>query len=70
MLHETIHRYSSQRAICKQWSVFLGVAVLLVGALGKVSPANLLWAAAPLLLLGLAEAGYIRSRYTQPGSAL
>ena len=58
MLPDIIHRYSSQRATCKQWSVLLGVAILLVGALGKVSAANLLWTAAPLLLLGLAEAGY------------
>jgi hypothetical protein len=58
MLPDIIHRYSAQRANCKQWSVFLAVAILLVGALGKLSAANLLWAAAPLLLLGLAEAGY------------
>lgn len=58
MLVDIVHRYSAHRAACKQCSVALGIAILLVGALGKVAPANLLWAAAPLLLLGLAEAGY------------
>jgi hypothetical protein len=53
-----LQRYSLQRAICKQCTVFLAVAILLIGALGRLAAINLLWAAAPLLLLGLAEAGY------------
>ncbi len=39
-------------------SVFLAVGVLAVGALGRFSTVALVWVAAPLVLLGLAEAGY------------
>ena len=55
---DTLHRYSNYRASCKQWSVALGVGILLVGALGKLDAGSVLFAALPLLLLGLVEAGY------------
>ena len=58
MLQDTLRQLSSHRAACKQWSVFVSVAVLVFGALGRLSTANLLWMAAPLVLLGFAEAGY------------
>src|SRR5688500_7636328 len=58
MLENTIHHYSYHRAACKQWSVLLGVAVLLLGALGRLSAINVLWAAAPMVLLAFVEAGY------------
>jgi len=58
MIENNLHRLSSQRAACKQWCVLLGVAILLVGGLGKLSATTLIWAAAPLLLLGFTEAGY------------
>ena len=58
MYTEPSHRYSFHRAACKQWSVGLGVIILLVGGLAGVNPTKMLWAAGPLLLLGLVEAGY------------
>jgi len=58
MQQDPIHRLSSQCANCKLCGVFLGVAILLAGALGRLGAVNLLWAAAPLLLLGLTDAGY------------
>lgn len=58
MLQDSIHRLCSQRATCKLCGVFLGVAILLAGALGRLGAVNLLWAAAPILLLGLIDAGY------------
>jgi len=58
MLNETIGQLSSHRAACKRWSIFLAVAILIAGGLGKLSTASLLWAASPLLLLALTEAGY------------
>lgn len=52
------NRVSSYRATCKLWSVGLGVVILLIGGLAGVAPVKMLWAAGPLLLLGLVEAGY------------
>jgi len=58
MLFEMIHRLSSQRGHCKSCGVILGIAVLLAGALGGLGKGSLLWIAAPLVLLGLVDAGY------------
>jgi hypothetical protein len=58
MLQDTLRQLSSHRAGCKQWSVLVFVAVLVFGALSRASTPNLLWMAAPLVLLGFAEAGY------------
>ncbi|EDY15971.1 hypothetical protein CfE428DRAFT_6490 [Chthoniobacter flavus Ellin428] len=58
MTLETTNRYSAYRAACKQWSAGLGVLILLVAALASLNATKLLWVAAPLLLIGLVEAGY------------
>src|SRR5579871_1102369 len=50
--------YASNRAACKQWSAGLAVVILLVSALAGLNPTKILWAAGPVLLLGLVEAGY------------
>src|SRR5437899_1636674 len=56
-------RFSSCRAACKQWSVGWGVVILLVGGLAGLAPMKMLWAAGPLLLLGLVEAGYAAQQW-------
>lgn len=58
MLTETLHRLGSQRATCKLAAVILVVVILVFGVPGKTGAMNLLWTAAPLALLGLADAGY------------
>jgi hypothetical protein len=58
VLAETLHRLASQRATCKLAAVILAVVILVFGVPGKTGAMNLLWTAAPLALLGLAEAGY------------
>jgi hypothetical protein len=61
MTHDAKSSYShlsSHRAACKQWSAGLGVLILLIGGLAGLNPTKMLWAAGPLLLLGLVEAGY------------
>jgi len=58
MFLETIQRLSTQRGHCKLGSVFLGSGILLAGAVSGLGKASLFWIAAPLLLLGLADAGY------------
>jgi hypothetical protein len=59
MLKELILRYSSRRASFKLAGALAGVAILLVGTIEKVGVGKgYLWMAAPLLLLGFAEAGY------------
>ena len=57
LLHASIQRLASQSATCKLWSVVLASVVLLFAA-GRVGAEALLWAAAPVLLLALADAGY------------
>jgi len=58
MSQEYFRQLSSYRVACKQWSIILSVAILLVGASVRLTGPILLWAATPLVLLGLAEAGY------------
>jgi hypothetical protein len=58
MLKDLILRYTSRRSTFKLAAVLAGVAILLVGTIEKVGVGQgFLWMAAPLLLLGLAEAG-------------
>ena len=58
MLQDTLRQLSCHRAACKLWSIVVSIAVLLAGSFGRLDTAVLLWAAAPLVLLGLSEAGY------------
>src|SRR5258707_682006 len=55
MVQESLQRLGSQSAACKWGSVLLGAAALVGCRLGGE---NLLWLAAPGLLLALADAGY------------
>lgn len=54
-------------AACKHWSALLATGVLLGGAIAKLPLAVLLWAAAPILLLGVVEAATIaqEKRYAE-----
>ncbi|HSI10737.1 MAG TPA: hypothetical protein VK961_01775 [Chthoniobacter sp.] len=52
------HCYSSRRAACKQWSAALAVIILLVGGMVGLHPTKMMWAAGPLVLIGLVEAGF------------
>jgi ABC-type transport system involved in cytochrome c biogenesis permease component len=58
MLLEIQRQLSSQRAACKLFSTFIAVAILLAGAFGRLDTPSLLWVSAPIVVLGLAEAGY------------
>jgi hypothetical protein len=70
MLPEQLYRLSAQRAACKQWSAGLAVVILLLGGLAGLNPTKMLWAAGPLLLIGLVEAGYAaQERWCAPPSS-
>ena len=58
MLHDLIVQLSFSRTACKLLSILLAVASLISGALGRLSTISLLLAAAPLVMLGLLDAGY------------
>ena len=59
MLKDLILRYTSRRATFKLAAVLAGMAILLIGATEKVGIGKgFCWMGAPLLLLGLVEAGY------------
>jgi hypothetical protein len=58
MLPEVLHHPFSRRFACKQWSAIISIAILFVGMLGRFDTAAILWISAPLLLLGLTDAGY------------
>jgi hypothetical protein len=58
MLQDLILGYSSRRSLFKLIAVLAGMALLAIGVVEKmVEVKSFLWMAAPLLLLGLVEAG-------------
>jgi hypothetical protein len=57
LLNTTLQRLAAQSAACKLWSIVLTSAVLVMTA-ERGGDGELLWAAAPALLLGLADAAY------------
>lgn len=57
LLCATLQRLGSQSAACKLWSVILS-SVVLVMAAGRTGAEVLVWAAAPAVLLALADAAY------------
>jgi hypothetical protein len=67
MTSELLNRLATQRASCKHWCALLTTAVLLAGAIAKLPLTSLLWAAAPIFLLGLTEASYAgqEARYAE-----
>ncbi len=56
-LHSTLQRLAGQSATCKLWSVVLSSVVLALAA-GRMGAEAMVWAAAPALLLALADATY------------
>lgn len=56
MCVSSLNRLGAHCASCKQWSALLATAVLLAGAIARLPLASMLWAATPILLLGLVEA--------------
>ena len=58
LTHSAIQRLSGQSANCKVTSAILSGAALLFAA-GRTGGEGLLWAAAPIGLLALADAGYV-----------
>jgi len=58
MIQDILRQLSSHRAACKNWSVIVSIAIFVAGALARLNTMTLLWAAAPLVLLAFAEAGY------------
>src|SRR5438132_1685593 len=59
MCADPLNRLATQPVACKHcWCVLLATAVLLAGAIAKLPLTSLLWAAAPIFLVGLTEASY------------
>lgn len=58
MLHATLQRLAGQSAACKIWGAVLSATALLFAA-GRAGGEPLLWAATPVILLALADAGYV-----------
>ena len=57
ILNTSLQRLAAQSASCKLWSIVLTSLVLAMAA-GRVGAEVLVWAAAPVLLLSLADAAY------------
>ena len=57
LLNSSLQRLAAQSASCKLWSIIL-TSLVLVMAAGRAGAEVLLWAAAPSLLLALADAAY------------
>lgn len=58
VLYAALQRLAGQSAACKIWGIVLSAAALLFVA-GRPGGEPLLWAAAPIVLLALADAGYV-----------
>jgi len=58
ILYAILQRLAGQSAVCKIWGIVLSATALLFAA-GRAGGEPLLWAAAPVILLALADAGYV-----------